>query len=1144
MGYESSDTVHEIAYNPKDKNSIIKGLRTYASLVNSGEAFENNQMVAHFKSAQEKVYAKEFKNNTGVRTFLNEICVDYSEEYKENNAELSEILFTETLFFMHAVQYPDLYNEIKTACEAIVNYARKQNDSSTMWISDETCFGLEPLQLVACTYPELGYLLASFMVPNWDDEHMDYGIWAYGAWVMTQGLNEHSLKSFCYCENILARQMALGHTDWAGPSENMEVRDFFPLLKYLRKSKANQEHFKSLIKERLKALPLLNGFDSFDNELSAESYIFELGFEMMVSQNPVDYWDEKFDIDEYLSGTFIEDVAQDELQIWADELKVYATFAEDDDYEDDNELDLENDESIITVWEDLFCKNFEDGIKIWEYINNGDYPKEVLDSIKEEPLFDIINENSRPLKKILEEQLIFTEEKIRTKLEDWTTSLFEAWENEKVSDDDHYERLLRFTDVIVAMYGYKKVSTRYQSKISNGFRHCSIFELMDRYQRSWKKDLIAKLHQLSQYGSDVCKKNLEQIAQLLERHGEEAEAVLTEEIWNQEKARNNFGRNKMISSKAYISAEDALCVSMYLYLNNLSKGIDNSVNDKAIEFINAIALDCLIYNLREAFQIVDEKHIKELKEKDDLSDCEIDAYHKYYEWISFRDYIITGEFSPIKHFKQQPTNTDFAAKNLSKSEFKISDTQVDYNILSDDDNGILSLFVFTEIAKGCLAYKDKQAFERVERFFYSIAPLKIGLTQFKYHLENGELDYYEDLEDIANDLVDRGAPQIVYWSLKLYYLTRDPELEESEFEDMMCMITNNSGSSELLQAYKNMAYSMQLKALKQLKDLNYYEDYNKQSMEMFIQKLSRYMLEANVINDPTVYIHNKINENKTFSKHIKASEALKQPEIIDALYNINTDSEVNCTAEESRSLVQNKREGTYLLLETKGNEFEILYGQQLLTHIKNGFKKDMYYRSQAHLIIIDANCPSIFVKELETFDNMNFPTYVYNLIVRYLRDEITFKEIETVVHYSTSISKSESNYHDFDFGSIVELISGEDKTKILKVLSLISIELLEQMSVSEPLEYYKSLLQAEIDTDVILNYLYKEKDFNLIRQLAQKRDISESILKLKIADQISLLSIIAAEPKYDNFILNLRNSRSPKLKQTIAELIEKYNIHD
>jgi hypothetical protein len=941
----------------------------------------------------------------------------------------------------------------------------------------------------------------------------------------------------------------LGYDDWDGPSENMEVRDFFPLLKYLRESKENQEHFKELFKERLTALPLLDGYDSFNNELSVESYISQMGFEMMVSLNPVDYWDDEFDIDEYFSGTFVEDVAQEELQRWADEFTPYATFAEenegdedDDDEEDDEESSVEKEETfIIGVWDDFFCENFEDGIKIWEYINSGEYP-EVLASIKEEPLFDIINKNSKPLKKILKEQLIFEEEEVRTMLEDWTNSLFKAWKEEKVSDNLHFERLLRFTDVMYRLLGSKKLPTRYKKIISDGFRRTSKIELSKRYPLPWKEELIECLQQLSQYRSAIHKGRLERIAQLVEEHGEKAEAVLTEVMWDQEKARDNFGKGKMMSSKPFVAAEDALCVSMYLYLDNLSKGVFNSVNDKAMEFINAIALDCLINNLQDGFQTVGEEHVERLEDRDSLHDHEIEYCHKYYEWISFRDYIITGEFSPIKHFEEQPTNTDFAAKNLPTSQFEISDTQEDYNIIAERKGAMMSLLVFAEIAKGCGIHKDKKAFERVVQFFYSIAPLKMALVQFNYHLENGELEYYDDLEKIANKLVVNGAPQIAYWSLRLYYLTKNPELRESEFKDMMYMITDNVGSPDLLQAYKNMSYNMQLKALSNAKRLNHYQEYKEQTMEMFIEKLRRYMLESYVIEDPAIYIHNRLKQEKIYTKYIRWEAAANTPELLDLVYNIDTGIQLDCTSKESKNFVHNKKGWGYLLLEKKGEELDILFGHRLLAHIKNGIVKDDYYGTQTHLIMVDENCPKEFVQELEKIDNMDFRPYVYDLVVKYLRDEVAFEEIETVVRYSTSISVTASNYNDFGFYSIVDLISGEDKTKALKVLSLISMELLEEVSGSEPIDYYKTLLQAEIDTDGILNYLYKEEAYDLLAKFAQQRDISESIVQLKIADQIPLFTIIAEYPQYHSFILSKCKTRSPKLKQHLAELIDKHNI--
>jgi hypothetical protein len=72
--------------------------------------------------------------------------------------------------------------------------------------------------------------------------------------------------------------------------------------------------------------------------------------------------------------------------------------------------------------------------------------------------------------------------------------------------------------------------------------------------------------------------------------------------------------------------------------------------------------------------------------------------------------------------------------------------------------------------------------------------------------------------------------------------------------------------------------------------------------------------------------------------------------------------------------------------------------------------------------------------------------------------------------------------------------------------------------------------------------LYKEEADLLLADFAQKRDISESIIKLKIADQIPLFTLVANYPQYHSFIFDRRKTRSPKLNQHLAGLIEKHNI--
>jgi len=1160
MKLEEFDAKYLIKYTPDDIDSMRAAMKEYARLIESREAFDDDYIVAHFQPSVETIELSFFEEHPQLVTFLKESCGYYS-SLSEEESNIIECVFTETLFFLCAARHPELEDDLKAACESFVRFARKTNDSSKMWINSEHAFGVEPLQIVATVYPKYGYLLAGFFVPNWDTEHMFEPLGALADWSGRIGITPDTIKAFCYCDNDLAREMILGYTSWDGMDENMFIDTKFPLMEYLRGSDekakvvyADEEpmqHFMRQLVERFRDQPLIQEVevDICDGDVTIEDPITAFVLVMLLSVNPCDTWDEDFDIDEYLVKRLVHKSAimeieemhallqKEGVELMAPDYE-FKYQDEEDEEEEDDRLD-END--IVAVWDNFFCENFDDGVDIWDYIASNENP-EILGEIKEASLFNIINENSKPLKKILKDELIFDEDEFRTMLEDVSSSLFKAWKEESQSDELHYERLLRFTDVMYRFLGAKKFPTRYKKIISDGFRRTSKIELTKRYPLPWKEELIDNLQQLSQYKSAVSKSKLERIAQLVEEHEEKAEAVLTQEMWDEQKARDNFGRDKMMSTKPFIAAEDALCVSMYLYLDNLSKGICNSVNDKAMEFINAIALDCLIFNIQNGFQVIDKEYVERLEERDSLHDHEIEYCHRYYEWISFRDYIMTGEFSPFKHFDAQPVDTDFAAKNLPKGQFRISASQEDYDIIAERKGAVMSLLVFAEIAKGCAIHKDKQAFERIEQFFYSIAPLKMGLVQFNYHLDNGELDFFEDLDSIANKLTAKGAPQIAYWSLKLYYLTRNPELHESEFRDMMYQITDNVGSPDLLQAYKNMSYNMQLKALRNAKRLNHYEEYKEQTMEMFIEKLRRYMLGSYVIDDPAIYIHNRLKQEKIYTKHIKWDAVPNSPELLDILYNINAGIQLDCTAKESERFVYNKKGWGYLLLEKKGEELDILFGHELLANIKNGIAKDSYYSAQTHLIIVDENCPKELLEELKAFSNIDFRPYVYDQVVKYLRGEVEFEEVETLVRYSTSISVTASNYNDFGFYAISELFSGEDKTRMLKALSLISMKLLEEVSGSESKDYYKTLLESEIDTDSILNYLLKEEANDLLAKFAQERNISESIIKLKIADQIPLFTIVANYPQYHSFIISRRKTRSPKLKQHLEMLIEKQKI--
>lgn len=159
MRYEEYEAIHTISYNPEDINSMREALKQYGDLVKSGEAFRDDYCVAHFNPDLEIISASFFNDHPHIIEYLKGTTY-YSADRGEEN--LQESTLTETLLFACAIRHPELEMDIKEACEAIVAYARRINDSSEMWLTCEMPFGIEALQLTASIYPKYGYLLAVF----------------------------------------------------------------------------------------------------------------------------------------------------------------------------------------------------------------------------------------------------------------------------------------------------------------------------------------------------------------------------------------------------------------------------------------------------------------------------------------------------------------------------------------------------------------------------------------------------------------------------------------------------------------------------------------------------------------------------------------------------------------------------------------------------------------------------------------------------------------------------------------------------------------------------------------------------------------------------------------------------------------------
>lgn len=415
MRLEEYDAQQIINYKHNDLDSMRQAMTTFRTSLATGDAFKNDYCVSHFKLEDTTITKAYFDDYPALKTYLKEMAYYYRDS---DDYEFYEALTTEELFFLCAVINPELEADIVETCKAMVTYAKELNDSSEMWLTCETAFGIGPLQIVAMHYPEYGYLMAQFLVANWDEEHMPYHLAALYQWARHTGVNANSIKAYCHCDNHMARQQMLGYdiVESLFLNENPEVDKSFDLLTFIRTSKDNYNQFIEILANRFKEHPPIGAMTSLFSEDSsddAEDLIGTLMAELLIQHHPESVYDyDEHEFETFETMLFIDTPAKDAVgsliadieQVLGSEIPTHDASREAYDEEDAivNDWDDEDEEvedkllKLNTLDEKLHCLLCE--LDEEDYFRSNEYDNLEL-------LYSLINDNRDAAMPILENWL-------------------------------------------------------------------------------------------------------------------------------------------------------------------------------------------------------------------------------------------------------------------------------------------------------------------------------------------------------------------------------------------------------------------------------------------------------------------------------------------------------------------------------------------------------------------------------------------------------------------------------------------------------------------------------------------------------------------------------------------------------------------
>ncbi|MCY6372647.1 hypothetical protein [Clostridium ganghwense] len=266
----------QIIVDMNSEESISSALEQYKKVLESGEVLNDEEVfdVEFVKEENGKVKPLDIKDSSSYE-ILNEIMQmsELGEVSKDRILEFGdEIYYSEAIFFSNACTYKNLKEKVLEVAKLVVDYSKKENDTWSLWVDDCTVFGIDMFYCIAKTYPEYTYLIGSYIIPYWDDEHASYVIYEYlPRLVKERGVTRDIIKAFVYCDNSLAR-------------ENIFGEGF--LKDYFKENVDDYDYFKTELVDRFKTEPPIFDPDECTIDEVVDSYyknIFGLDYDEPLS---------------------------------------------------------------------------------------------------------------------------------------------------------------------------------------------------------------------------------------------------------------------------------------------------------------------------------------------------------------------------------------------------------------------------------------------------------------------------------------------------------------------------------------------------------------------------------------------------------------------------------------------------------------------------------------------------------------------------------------------------------------------------------------------------------------------------------------------------------------------------------------------
>ncbi|MFA8434855.1 MAG: hypothetical protein ACEPOZ_10105 [Marinifilaceae bacterium] len=359
-----------IRVNPMEAASLKAAIETYIQRIEAETMGVGEEMTHCFmkEKGEETVYLshRDVLNRELMEELLSVWEMLALDQY---TGEEEEPLFSEMVVAVNALQFPELKETLVKWAEAIVQFSRKYNDTSDLWVDDMHVFGIDMLYGLALTYPEYMYFMGLYLIPYWDDEHAPY---AYQYLYMLQakfGYSHDFLKTIAFCDNSEAVSEVIVEEDYM--TDHVEK----PLYKHFLAHPGDYTWFADCLAEKFRLYPV-------EPEDEIGIHQAEVWIRRIVPAMSQEDWESK----QFILDTFENEAAnlsQRIDQILEGIPESDYNFREKDEVETAQEREERKRETAREEWDafrELCEKGFENGDQVWNYVMEGTQP-EVLDTI-------------------------------------------------------------------------------------------------------------------------------------------------------------------------------------------------------------------------------------------------------------------------------------------------------------------------------------------------------------------------------------------------------------------------------------------------------------------------------------------------------------------------------------------------------------------------------------------------------------------------------------------------------------------------------------------------------------------------------------------------------------------------------------------